>query len=196
MAGLSQLELDALCCSGGTDDEAEAPPSPQDSCLRKRRRRVTFSAMGAEIAALRDADVEETEGLTQKELDGLGVSSNGDGDRSSSPIGSTLRRAKRTRLSVGDGSAGALAQASELLSQAEPAGLSQAELDALTSPTPPKRNTQAFSPARRRRVKAPTDENKNVKTLTDENGSKEPASPVHSLSPRKRLDPLSPVKIN
>eukprot|EP00442_Polarella_glacialis_P059180 CAMPEP_0115125832 /NCGR_PEP_ID=MMETSP0227-20121206/49306_1 /TAXON_ID=89957 /ORGANISM="Polarella glacialis, Strain CCMP 1383" /LENGTH=80 /DNA_ID=CAMNT_0002529337 /DNA_START=44 /DNA_END=282 /DNA_ORIENTATION=- len=76
MGGLSQLELDALCCSAPASDD-ECPPSPQDSCLKKRGRRVTLSAMTAEIAALEEACPEGLPGISQKELDNLAVAEEG-----------------------------------------------------------------------------------------------------------------------
>ncbi|CAE8655569.1 unnamed protein product, partial [Polarella glacialis] len=126
------------------DEGPVAPPSPQDSCLKRRRRRVTLSAMSAEISALEEAAQEGVPGISQKDLDSLAVAEEGGALRSSSPIGSGLRKAKRSRLSVGDGPAGAAAKAAELFGTesmapftppARTSGLSQQESIAPRTPT-------------------------------------------------------------
>jgi alanyl-tRNA synthetase len=143
MTGLSQLELDALCCEGSGDETTERPQSPQDSSLKKRRRRVTMFAMKAEIAALTEefeTSDECSKGLTQSQLDELAnVSEDAEQFvRSSSPISSSLHKAKRSRLSVSHGVAGAAQRAAEMLGikpvSSTTRGLSQAELDELSSP--------------------------------------------------------------
>lgn len=115
-APLSQLELDALCIEAS--DDVESPPSPQDSCLKKRRRRVSLTAMGSEIAALEAAQASENvagPGLSQEELDKICTTAGDASTRGSSPIASRLYAAKRKRLSVGDGEIGAATRAAEIL---------------------------------------------------------------------------------
>eukprot|EP00930_Biecheleria_cincta_P057080 TRINITY_DN43077_c0_g1_i1.p1 TRINITY_DN43077_c0_g1~~TRINITY_DN43077_c0_g1_i1.p1 ORF type:complete len:284 (-),score=38.67 TRINITY_DN43077_c0_g1_i1:41-814(-) len=99
MAGLSQLELDALCV--GADAAADGASSPQGSLLRRRRRRVPLSAMAVEITALEDAENECSfgrPGLSQKELDELNVGGEDSGLHCSSPASSRIYRAKRSAL--------------------------------------------------------------------------------------------------
>jgi len=203
MSGLSQLELDALCSTA--DD---GPPSPQDSCLSKRKRRVTLSAMTAEIAALEQAS-DERPGISQAELDELAVI--GDA-RSSSPISSRLQQAKRSRLSVSQGQAGATARAAQFLGVQDSTGgllpepgLSQEELDAIAQQTfrPPAREVSTSqSPVRKgskRRVRKvqlenAADENM-AKSKEVEMPSDMPESPVRRTQ-RSLDNPLSPVKLN
>eukprot|EP00933_Yihiella_yeosuensis_P074655 TRINITY_DN83642_c0_g1_i1.p1 TRINITY_DN83642_c0_g1~~TRINITY_DN83642_c0_g1_i1.p1 ORF type:complete len:229 (+),score=56.34 TRINITY_DN83642_c0_g1_i1:123-809(+) len=228
MAGLTQLELDELCCSDGerSDVEQQAPASPQDTCLRKRRRRVTLSAMSAEIAALAEDDDTTTTttnntGLSQNELDTLSAPAPdhepGTRDRSSSPISSGLQRAKRSRLSVSHGKAGAAASAAKTLGfslantpEKKPSsggGYSQAELDAIACPTAGRQECESRSPVRsqRRRNRLAANENSPLALETDENkvspgkdGShllNLPSSPCRSKT-RPLAAPLSPVKLN
>jgi len=95
MAPISQLELDALFNEA---PDVEAPSSPQDSVMKKRRRRISVTAMGAEIAALEaQEDTCDVPGLSQAELDNLGIVSEEPSNRSSSPISSGLCRRKRAQ---------------------------------------------------------------------------------------------------
>mmetsp|Transcript_141017 Transcript_141017/g.256336 ORF Transcript_141017/g.256336 Transcript_141017/m.256336 type:complete len:279 (+) Transcript_141017:56-892(+) len=148
--GLAQAELDSL--SVFAEDCGEAPPSPLDDQLlrrKKNKRRITFSAIKAEISAVTSGDPIEQRlpngGLSQEELDALSVDGPCEGTcQPDEPLDSVLHLAKRRR-SVGDGAAGALARASELTSQTTgmasvavippkrlTGGLSQASLDTLS----------------------------------------------------------------
>jgi len=150
---LSQAELDAMC----QDDGIDSPPSPIDENLydNKRRRRITMSAMGSEITAISEVPIEselakvrqealslttdpQQGGLAQSALDDLQVMEEPHASvRESSPVGSVLRILKRRRDSNGAGVEAMTARALELASQAAPehndGGLSQQELDDLST---------------------------------------------------------------
>jgi len=143
MAAVTQLELDALCSESG---DMVAPPSPQGSCLRRRRRGIPASAMSDEIAALEDAGFERSEprGLSQRELDKVGIDS---GDYASckqkldslfteykdmecppSPQDSFLRK-RRLKISVNAMSAEIAALVDAAHEQFDAPGVAQRELD-------------------------------------------------------------------
>eukprot|EP00931_Biecheleriopsis_adriatica_P063466 TRINITY_DN3843_c0_g1_i5.p1 TRINITY_DN3843_c0_g1~~TRINITY_DN3843_c0_g1_i5.p1 ORF type:complete len:228 (-),score=50.76 TRINITY_DN3843_c0_g1_i5:149-832(-) len=138
MPGLSQLELDAISSACGSEG---APPSPQDSCLRKRRHRVSLSAMTAEMKVLaKESEESSANGISQAELDSLAVTSTCE-SRSSSPISSFLLQVKRSRPRAESswtchrpaGAGGAAARAAEIVTARVPTGgLTQEELDAIT----------------------------------------------------------------
>eukprot|EP00930_Biecheleria_cincta_P057060 TRINITY_DN43062_c0_g1_i1.p1 TRINITY_DN43062_c0_g1~~TRINITY_DN43062_c0_g1_i1.p1 ORF type:complete len:299 (-),score=55.77 TRINITY_DN43062_c0_g1_i1:318-1214(-) len=238
--GLSQRELDEVGTDGGDcaspklrpsslfteHKDVECPPSPQDSFLRKRRRRISVSAMSAEIAALADAAHEQSKapGVAQRELDNVAVDGQ-DAEHCSSPVSSGLLRIKRSRLSVGQGRAGAAARAAELLRETSPAtaptgsmgsGLSQQQLDSICSGYP-ERNTTCNdeaeathhrSPGSKRRARRVSHEDENQNCIKhDENASPvrisskdlsygSPGSPPSPCRGRAGLAPLSPVKLN
>jgi len=101
MAPISQLELDALCNEASDVENSQAPSSPQDSVMKKRRRRISVTAMGLEIAALESQeDTSDVPGLSQAELDNLGIVAEEPGNRSSSPISSALCRRKRAQRTI------------------------------------------------------------------------------------------------
>lgn len=238
--GLSQLALDRM--GVGSGDRAspelklnssrtecmdmECPPSPQDSFLRKRRRKISVSAMSAEIAALVDAaDVQsDALGIAQRELDKVAVYGE-EAEQCSSPVSSGLLRIKRSRLSVGHGRAGAAARAAELLCETSPAsgvtvgtgsGLSQQQLDTLCSGYPERSSnfndeaeaTCFRSPGSKRRARrvSHVDENQTcikhdenaspVRTSSKDLSYRSPGSPPSPCRSRSGLAPLSPVKLN
>jgi len=153
VVGLSQAELDAMC----QDDGSDCPPSPIDENLydNKRRRRITMSAMGSEITSLSETPIEselakvrhealslstdpQQGGLEQSALDELEVTEDLHASvRDNSPVGSALRILKRRRDSTGAGIEAMTARALELASQAAPehndGGLSQKELDEMST---------------------------------------------------------------
>jgi hypothetical protein len=159
MNGLSQAELDALCCQG----PAEEPSSPLGGALlaRKRSRQARrqpdgesaramealAQAMGSE-ASNGDGIDAETGGLTQAALNALSVEMELPQDptsNDSSPVGSALRRIKNRRCwgsPAKEDAATEMAQATNSNEEAIatplrcPAswgsgGLSQAELDSM-----------------------------------------------------------------
>lgn len=238
--GIAQRELDKVgidsgdfaSCKQKLDSgfteyrEMECPPSPQDSLLRKRRLKISVSAMSGEIAALVDAAHGQSDapGLAQRELDKVGVDGE-EADQCSSPVSSGLLRIKRSRFPVGQGRAGAAAQAPKLFVETSLAtaptgsmglGLSQQQLDLICSGNP-ERNSQCSgqddatryrSPGSKRRVRrvSHVDENQNC-TKHDENmspvrtSSKDlsygsPKSPPSPCRGRSVNQPLSPVKLN
>lgn len=125
--GVSQAELDQLCVVGCADElEGEDASEQVTSSLymSKRRRRISFTGMGAEISALLEDEQEEMidnphGGLTQASLDCLMVAEEPSQDqRADSPIGDNLRRKKRSRVSVhGAGAQNMLVVASETLEE-------------------------------------------------------------------------------
>jgi len=123
-SGVQQWELDEMCFAVGSSDEA-APPSPTDTMLKdvkKKRRRITFTALGSEISALSaekpaDAVANDGTGLAQATLDELAVAESTLFERDDSPIGSALRRKKRSRFSAGGaGTMEMVARAAEIAS--------------------------------------------------------------------------------
>eukprot|EP00747_Dinoflagellata_sp_TGD_P210919 gnl/TRDRNA2_/TRDRNA2_84145_c0_seq1.p1 gnl/TRDRNA2_/TRDRNA2_84145_c0~~gnl/TRDRNA2_/TRDRNA2_84145_c0_seq1.p1 ORF type:complete len:274 (-),score=57.37 gnl/TRDRNA2_/TRDRNA2_84145_c0_seq1:426-1247(-) len=217
MAGISQLELDEMSCSAV---DAEGPPSPIDAELgrmkKTRQRRITMSAMGNEITAISQAD-----------LDAMGISEDEghEGARASSPIGSALRQKKRSRLSISDGIAGAVAKAAEtagLLADATagtgaaaPGGLSQEALDALGTDKDASNvvgNQEASWPERQVRQESPTTPKRNSRRSTQKEtcenafisnthscssqaskvGNETPSIPQVLRTP-ERQPPLSPI---
>merc|ERR1719271_1409570 len=118
--GLSQSELDQLCSceeAHGEHDEAAEPVS-KALYAAKRRRRISFTGMGVEIAALEGKEA-QSGGLTQAALDGLMVSADATNGRETSPVGSALRMKKRSRVSAGGaGADNMVAVASETLAEA------------------------------------------------------------------------------
>lgn len=238
--GLSQRELDKVGIDGGdyasykqnpdslfTEyKDMECPPSPQDSFLRKRRRKISVSAMSAEIAALVDAAYEQSDatGVSQRELDKVGVDGE-EAEQCSSPVSSGLLRIKRSRLSVGQGRAGAAARAVELICETSlptaptgsiGAGLSQQQLDSICSGYPERNSTcngepdatRYRSPGSKRRARrvSHVDENQNcakhdenvspVRTSSKDLSYGSPGSPLSPCRGRSGLAPLSPVKLN
>jgi len=153
--GLSQAYLDALC----QEDSIDAPPSPIDEDLygSKRRRRITLSAMTSEITEISENPIESESklfkvrqealslttdpqhgGLAQTALDELQVSEElYGGARDNSPVGSALRILKRRRDSTGAGIEAMTARALELATEAAPVpddgGLTQKELDEMST---------------------------------------------------------------
>lgn len=106
--GMQQWELDELCCSVASGDEA-APSSPNDALLKdakktQKKRRITFSALGTEISELSVGEAggsDDRAGLAQSTLDELAVVESTLFERDESPECSELRRKKRSRLSAG-----------------------------------------------------------------------------------------------
>jgi len=99
MPGLSQLELDALCC--GHEANADEPSSPMGSALlaRKRHRQAHGELQAPstleDIVGNRD---HTAAGLSQADLDELSVQGQPAEDpATSSPLGSSLRAAKNRR---------------------------------------------------------------------------------------------------
>lgn len=132
MAGLSQLELDTLCVEA--DDDGQRASSPQGTFLRRRRRQVPLSAMGAEITALEDSanDRSSRPGLSQKELDKLASEGEDSGIHCGSPMSSSLYRAKRFALQVSEACRPhSVASTYPGLGVGSPVGLSQVQLDAM-----------------------------------------------------------------
>jgi len=159
MTGLSQAELDALCCQG----PAEEPSSPLGGALlaRKRSRQARrqpdgesaramealAQAMGSE-AANGDGIDAETGGLTQAALNALSVEMEPPQDptsNDSSPVGSALRRIKNRRCWGSPAKEEAATETAKASTSNEEAiatslrcpaswgsgGLSQAELDSM-----------------------------------------------------------------
>lgn len=237
--GLSQRELDKvgnhdgdfMSCKPKLDSlfteyrDMECPPSPQDSFLRKRRLKISVSAMSAEIAALVDAARGQSDapGLAQRELDKVGVDAE-EADQCGSPVSTGLLRIKRSRLR-GQGRPGAAAQAAKLFVETGLAtaptgsmgsGLSQQQLDSICSgypgrllrPPSPTDATRLRSPGSKRRVRrvSHADENQNctkhdenispVRTSSKDLSYESPSSPPSPCRARSKNQPLSPVKLN
>lgn len=132
--GLSQEDLDALTCDGDSDSDVVASDveAQLDDQLvaKKKSRRVTFSKVKSALTSLTSAG-SRTEGLAQSSLDDLVVSEESYRSEDLEADDSALRSCKRKRLSVSDGIAGAMSQASELLGSPckVTGGLSQQQLD-------------------------------------------------------------------
>jgi hypothetical protein len=238
--GIAQRELDKVGIDSGDfasckqkldsavteNREMERSPSPQDSFLRKRRLKISVKAMSAEIASLVDAAHEQSDapGLAQRELDKVGVAGE-EADQCSSPVSSALLRIKRSRLPVGQGYAGAAAQAAKLIVETSLAtaptgnlgsGLSQQQLDTICSGYPERNSvctgqddaTRYRSPASKRRVRrvSHVDENQNcikhdenmspVRSSSKDLSYGSPNSPPSPCRGRSVNKPLSPVKLN
>lgn len=119
---LSQEELDAFSCSADPDIECQASDVDEelDTKLAARKkqnnRRVTFSAVSSELAAISKGEEKQRNGLAQSSLDDLLVTEDSYGDtRDLSPLDSALRSSKRKRISVSNGIVGAMARAAELI---------------------------------------------------------------------------------
>jgi len=117
---MQQSELDEMCVGAGSGDEV-APPSPTDTMLKdikKKKRRITFTALGCEISEMAvgsSSFATDGTGLAQSTLDDLAVAESTLFERDESPIGSELRRKKRSRFSAGGaGAKEMLALASEI----------------------------------------------------------------------------------
>lgn len=98
MGGLSQLDLDELCC--GQEAVAGSPSSPMGSALlaRKRQRQLSGGSALDVPAPMAEGTLGGMEaGLSQAELDELLVDGQLVEGISSSPIGSALRCAKNRR---------------------------------------------------------------------------------------------------
>jgi hypothetical protein len=218
MSGLSQLQLDALCC---TEESVSEPSSPIGSMLlarkRLRHRRAQSQEMVFEdMRSTRIAD-QEGSGLSQADLDSLAVEEESTKDMyAGSPLGTSLCTVKsRRRLGgVEERLLPAVAEQEQASFTPSPcpaswggsvAGISQAELDAMCDDHAiaedsethevPKSPLSASQSGRRRRGRASCDKSSPLrpsrmqKVDAENMGGKEATL---SVSPAKTMESVSP----
>jgi len=187
MAPLSQLELDALCTEAPGGD---CPPSPQDSLMKKRRRRISVTAMGAELAALVQDLGQDGPGLSQTELDNMSMPAGDASARSGSPESSSLYRIKRKRLSVRDGEVGAVTRAAELCDTMGASSEAKQGENVLAEQCSPRRNRRGHG------IFIKTDENSSPVCSTKLMSEAGPGIPQSPCRGRALAFPLSPSELN
>jgi hypothetical protein len=203
---MTQAQLDLLCAVDSGDEcksakELSAGSSEHDVeamshalYASKRRRRISFSGMGAEISALAadrsnipPEDMDLRGGFTQAALDGMMVADEAC-SRDDSPVSTSLRRKKRSRVSVGGaGVQNMISVASDTLAQEIPSV--SAETSTCGSP-----RKFARSP---RKARAPQKDNENMPAPGSpvKKVMRAPDKSMFATPPRETmsLTPLSPL---
>jgi len=195
--GLSQSELDRLCCECEGEDGDDEPDS---SALynAKRKRRITFSGMTAAIASMPIPEHEEDlrGGFTQEVLDKMAVVAE-PARRDDSPVGTALRRRKLSRLAAGGAGIDNMLKVAEETVELAGQGSDAMRWVPASVPTPAGCESPVRSP-RKRRPKNKESVNENMMAMSPSKNNAISPSKSIGMSPSKQAVSLenSPVKMS